>query len=269
MSATVSATASAASVRDRVRGRRLSGGATRRVGCRSRRSELAGSTIGWKVRLDSVPNPKLHAGAPADDKTVADVKRVGLMQLPCPFCQARIDLDARHAGQTLRCVSCGKSFVAPRQLSRIGRGHSLSEFPLLAVVALNCVTGGLFALIHLNMMHDRMPRLRADDPSGLKALGLCFVPVVNIYWVFFTFHRLCVRINEQRRFQGLADAAPGGVALAVALLTACAMVTPWVRTGGIVVLGVLGFVLLPVFAAMVQNAVNELVNSRRAAVATA
>ncbi|MCH7702802.1 MAG: hypothetical protein IID37_14055 [Planctomycetes bacterium] len=213
------------------------------------------------VRADGRPGGELNTGVPVDDSKVDTVTRVGLMQIPCPFCQTKVELDHRHAGQTLRCVACGKSFVAPAELSQTGRRHSLTEFPVLAVVALNCVTGGLFALIHLNMMHDRMPRLRPDDPSGLKALGLCFVPIVNIYWVFFTFHRLCLRINEQRRFHGLTDSAPGGVALAVALLTACALATPWIHTTGIVVLGVLGFVLLPIFAAMVQRAVNELIDT--------
>lgn len=211
--------------------------------------------------MDGRSGAELNTSAPADDMKADTVTRAGLMQIPCPFCETKVELDHRHAGQTLRCVACGKSFVAPAELSQTGRRHSLTEFPVLAVVALNCVTGGLFALIHLNMMHDRMPRLRPDDPSGLKALGLCFVPIVNIYWVFFTFHRLCLRINEQRRFHGLADSAPGGVALAVALLTACALATPWIHTTGVVLLGVLGFVLLPVFAAMVQSAVNELIDT--------
>ncbi len=210
--------------------------------------------------MDGLTTAELNANPRPDDMKADAVTRVGLMQIPCPFCETKVELDQHHAGQTMRCVACGKSFVAPAELSQTGRRHSLTEFPLLAVVVLNCVTGGLFALIHLNMMHDRMPRLRSDDPSGLKALGLCFIPIVNIYWVFFTFHRLCLRINEQRRFHGLAESAPGGVALAVALLTACSLATPWIHTTGVVVLGVLGFVLLPIFAAMVQSAVNELVD---------
>jgi hypothetical protein len=164
-------------------------------------------------------------------------------------------------GRTVRCTTCKRSFIVPADVVNDESELTLREFPIVALLALNVITGGLYSLIHLCMMHDRLPKVRDNDPSSLKALGLCLVPIVNVYGLFFTFHRLCLRINEQRRLYGLRESAPGGVALAVAALTACSLITPWVRTTGLWFLGILGFVLIPVFAAMVQMSVNELVRN--------
>ena len=95
------------------------------------------------ARVDGRSRAELNTDHLRDDMKAYSLARRELMQTPCPLCQTKVELDHRNAGQTMRCVACGKSFVAPAELSQTGRRHSLTEFPLLAVVALNCVTGGL------------------------------------------------------------------------------------------------------------------------------
>jgi len=177
---------------------------------------------------------------------------------PCPLCSHPVNLDHRSAGKTVRCAGCGKSFVAPHELAITGQQHSLHVFPVASLVLLHYVTAGLFSIIYLNLLHDRMPRLRRDDPSATVAVGLCFVPVFNIYWFFFSYHRLCTRINEQRRFAGLPETAPRWLSIPVCALLACGMSTPFLHTAGLVFLGTLGLIAMPVFAALVQNAINDL-----------
>jgi hypothetical protein len=73
-------------------------------------------------------------------------------------------------------------------------GHGLTSFPVPLVILPHYMTCGLFPLIWLNLMHGKLPRIRPDDPSAGKAVGFCFIPFFNLYWIFFTFRRLCLRI---------------------------------------------------------------------------
>ena len=180
------------------------------------------------------------------------------MMLDCPLCGQPVCLDHRSAGKTVRCAGCGKSFVATEELAVTGQQHSLHNFPVASLVLLHYLTAGLFSIIYLNLLHDRMPRLRRDDPSATVAIGLCFVPVFNVYWFFFSYCRLCMRINEQRRFAGLPETAPVWLSIPVCALLACGMLTPFFHTAGLVLLGTVGLIAMPVFAALVQNAINGL-----------
>jgi hypothetical protein len=110
-------------------------------------------------------------------------------------------------------------------------------------------------------MHDRLPKLRRDDPSGFVAVALSFVPVLNLIWFFFSFRRLCVRINEQRRFAGLPETAPQTLAVIVATLLLCGAVSTILPLTGWVLLGTTVWVLIPVFIAVLQASVNELVTA--------
>jgi len=186
------------------------------------------------------------------------------MRVDCVHCEAPIDLDEQSAGKTIRCAACGKSLVAPHELAVMGQRHMLSVFPVASLVLLHYVTAGVFSLVYLNLLHERMPRLRRDDPSATVALGLCFVPVFNLYWLSFTFRRLCVRINEQRCFNGLRATAPVWLSVPVGVLLACGLLAPFFTTTGFyVVLGTVGAVVLPVFAALVQNSINGLCECER------
>lgn len=180
------------------------------------------------------------------------------MQIACPYCASPNELDDRIAGRTTRCPNCGKSFIAPNELAVTGQRHTFITFPVASVVLLHFVSCGLFTLIYLNQLHERMPRLRQNDPSATVALGLCFIPFVNLLWFFFSFHRLCIRIDEQRQFNGLDGAAPTWLALPLCLLLITGVVSTFFINGGIYLLGLIVAILLPLFAALVQHAVNGL-----------
>ncbi len=182
------------------------------------------------------------------------------MRIECPHCQGPIHVADRDAGTTYRCSACGRSFVVPYDIARKGQPHQLSAFPVATLLLLHYLTAGVFSIIYLNLLHDKMPRLRPSDPSATKAVGLSFVPGVNLIWFFFTYHRLCLRLNEQRQFHGLPETAPTSLATAVALLTLFGSLTYLFPASGLVVLSVLGLIVMPVFAAMVQNSINELVD---------
>lgn len=181
------------------------------------------------------------------------------MLIECPHCQGAIDVRDQDAGSTYRCGACGRSFVVPAEIAEKGQPHQLSSFPVASLVLLHYLTASLFSVIYLNLQHDKMPRLRRTDPSATLAIGLCFVPGVNLIWFFFTYHRLCVRINEQRRFHGLREAAPTSLAIAVALLTLCGSLSYVFPASGLIMFSVLVLIVMPVFAALVQNSINELV----------
>lgn len=181
------------------------------------------------------------------------------MRVCCPSCTSAVDLDDRAAGVLIRCRNCGRSFVAPEELATIGQPHTLSAFSVPGLVLLHFVTVGVFPVIHLGLMHDRLPKIRRSDPSGFVATALSFIPVVNAIWFFFTFRRLCVRVNEQRRLAGLPETAPQTMAIVVAALLACGSAGTILALAGWVVLGATLSVLVPVFLAMLQASVNQLV----------
>ena len=127
-------------------------------------------------------------------------------------------------------------------------GHCLTSFPVVAVILLHYVTCGLFSIIWLNLMHGRLPRVRPDDPSAARAVGFCFIPFFNFYWIFFTFRRLCLRIDEQRGLYGL----PPGNLRGMATTNCVFQVIPCIN-------GLLGYtVVTPIFIGLLQSSVNEL-----------
>jgi hypothetical protein len=116
------------------------------------------------------------------------------------------------------------------------------------VILLHFVTFGIFTFIWLNLMHGKMCRVRADDPSAGKAIGFCFIPFFNLYWIFFTYRRLCLRIDEQRGLYGLPPSNLRDLAT-----TACILqVIPYIN-------GLIGFTIMtPIFLGMMQSSVNQL-----------
>ncbi len=192
-----------------------------------------------------------------------------LVRVHCPTCKTPTDLDDQAAGSLIRCRACGRSFVAPAELAVTGQRHILTTFSVPGVVLLHLVSFGLFPLVHFNMMHDRLPKLRRSDPSAFVSVALSFVPGVNLLWFLFALPRLCLRINEQRRFAGLPETAPQSLALIVATLLLCGTagtILPW--TGWALLVTTL-WVLIPVFIAVLQASVNELALTRKqAAVST-
>ena len=97
------------------------------------------------------------------------------------------------------------------------------------------------------------------------SVALCFIPGVNFIWLFFTLRRLCVRVNEQSRFIGLPETAPQTLALIVPTLLICGVAGTMLPLTGWVLLGGTVSVLAPVFVAVLQASVNELVAAGNAA----
>ncbi|MDD5705527.1 MAG: GYF domain-containing protein [Kiritimatiellae bacterium] len=129
--------------------------------------------------------------------------------------------------------------------------HQLTTFPVAGAVLLHYVTFGIFTLIWLNLMHGKMNRVRADDPSAGKAVGFCFIPFFNLFWIFFTYRRLCLRIDEQRDLYRLPPSNLRGLAT-----TACIFqIMPYINF-------LLGYTIItPTFIGMMQSSVNQLVHT--------
>lgn len=126
--------------------------------------------------------------------------------------------------------------------------HQLSHMPVVAVIILNYLTIGIFPLIWFALMHGKMPKVRPDDPSGGKAVGFMFIPFFNLYWIFFSYLRLCQRVDEQRTRYGLRPSNLQGLAIAMCIVK----VIPYVD--------ILGWLFLdPIFFGLMQSSVNELV----------
>ena len=126
--------------------------------------------------------------------------------------------------------------------------NQFTPFSVPLALLLHYVTFGLFTVIWLNLLHDKMPMVRRDDPSGGKGIGFMFIPIFGpLYWNFFNSTRLCDRINEQRRANGLPDCAPRGLAIAMCVL----FIIPYIN-----VLCIL--IIAPIFLGTIQSGVNEL-----------
>jgi hypothetical protein len=126
--------------------------------------------------------------------------------------------------------------------------HTLPAFPVIGLLALHFLTCGIFGVVWLNVMHGKMPRVREDDPSAGKAVGFCFIPFFSLYWIFVTFRRLCLRVDEQRELYGLPPSNLTGLATTTCIF----MVIPYVN----ILIGLP--IVFPIFAALMQASVNEL-----------
>lgn len=129
--------------------------------------------------------------------------------------------------------------------------HWLTTFPAAVAILLHFVTFGIFTMIWLNLMHGKMCRVRADDPSAGKAIGFCFIPFFNLYWIFFTYRRLCLRIDEQRVLYGLQPSNLSGLATAACIF----QIIPYINF-------LVGYLIItPIFIGMMQASVNQLVRT--------
>jgi hypothetical protein len=126
-------------------------------------------------------------------------------------------------------------------------GARLPYRSVAVAVVLHLATFSLSSVFWFNRLHGLLPRTRDDDPSPVKAMLLLFVPVVNFYWVFFTWLRLCDRIAEQRQLHGL----PPSDTKALCLIGCILMFVPYLNIISI-------FVYQPALFACLQAEVNEL-----------
>lgn len=129
-----------------------------------------------------------------------------------------------------------------------GDVHQFTSFPVVVAILLHFCTCGLFSIIWLTLMHGKLPKIRSDDPSGGKALGFCFIPFYNLYWIFFIHRRLCLRVDEQRETYGLPPSNLQGMATTMSVFS----VIPYINF-------LIGFpIISPIFLGMMQSSVNQL-----------
>jgi hypothetical protein len=128
--------------------------------------------------------------------------------------------------------------------------HQLTSFSVALVILLHYLSCGIFSLVWLNLMHGKLPRIRPDDPSAGRAIGFCFIPFFNLYWIFFTYRRLCLRVDEQRELYGLPPDNLRGMATTNCIF----QVIPYINV-------LFGYTIItPVFIGLMQASVNELAN---------
>jgi len=126
--------------------------------------------------------------------------------------------------------------------------HEIEAFPVWATLLFHYLTLGVFSVVHISMLHGRLPQAERDDPSAAKAVGFSFIPYFNLYWVFFNPLRLADRLNLQLRLRGRPDAVPRG------LIIACSVISMIPYLGWF--LGV--FFLWPIAVAYFRSAANTL-----------
>lgn len=210
------------------------------------------------------------------------------ISLKCDGCGAVMNVHDSMAGQRGKCPKCGATIEVPaagapaaeppteqpllapeapappmqaapaQPVTSTTSQHTLDTFSTPVLILLHFVSCGIFTAIWLNLMHGKMPKIRPDDPSAGKAIGFLFIPFFNLYWIFFTYHRLCLRINEQREAAGLQGKVPTGLATTMCVLMVLGVI-PMVG----VVTGLASFIIVAVFAGIVQSKVNELVQATR------
>jgi len=131
--------------------------------------------------------------------------------------------------------------------SRRGDLSEITEFSVPLAVLLHLLTCGIFTWIWLGLLHGKLPRIRDDDPSAGTAIGFMLIPCFNLYWIFFSYQRLVLRINEQREEVGLEP----DLSEAFAIILCISLIIPYVNFIGLLILE-------PIFLGMVQAKVNEL-----------
>jgi len=70
------------------------------------------------------------------------------VHVTCANCGFHMDLSAVAAGSLVRCGSCGRSFVLPRDVSLTGQQHRMTPFSVAGLLLLHYVTFGVFTLVY-------------------------------------------------------------------------------------------------------------------------
>jgi hypothetical protein len=137
-----------------------------------------------------------------------------------------------------------------------------STFAVPAAVVLGILTANAFFVVNYSLKHGRLPKIARDDPSAARALGFLFIPIFNFYWVFFAWVRLVHRINYQFALRG--EARPLGTLLPILMgvtFIATLVAAQVSAEAGAAVWMVNWLLIVPVFAAKLQSAINRLVGS--------
>ena len=96
--------------------------------------------------------------------------------------------------------------------------HNLKRFSPGLMLLLHYLTLSIFTMIYFGLIHGRLPQNRKNDPSTAKAIGFLFIPIFNFYWLFFSYLRVRIRINEQLEFRGLNHRLSRGFTLTLCII---------------------------------------------------
>ncbi|MDB5351403.1 MAG: hypothetical protein JWN86_2650 [Planctomycetota bacterium] len=157
----------------------------------------------------------------------------------------------------------------------------LIPFPVSVLLFMHFITFGSYSFFRITGLHAKLPKRFPNDLTEGRAIGFLLVPFFNLYWVFVVYYRLCVRINELLAKYGLR----GWLSSALAVTMCGFLVGPALMAmAGSVVLLLLWmkefeefkeailiffeiplifvvfdlFLVIPLFAALVQGSVNRL-----------
>lgn len=138
------------------------------------------------------------------------------------------------------------SSLSDRQRSEFRR-HQLPAFSTDGVMILHLLTMGIFTLIYFGLMHSKLPMIKHDDFKARRAIGFCFIPFFNLYWVFRCWLRLVDRVNFQTTIRGLAPTISRRLMLATVIVS----VIPGVNLASVV--------MYAICAGQIQGACNRIV----------
>ncbi|NIP96047.1 MAG: hypothetical protein GWO24_22460, partial [Akkermansiaceae bacterium] len=55
-----------------------------------------------------------------------------LIGFPCPYCNAKLEVEAKEAGSTVPCPACNKPVIIPRKT--LGVGSTIGDFKLKKLI---------------------------------------------------------------------------------------------------------------------------------------
>lgn len=148
------------------------------------------------------------------------------------------------------------STLSPEERAAYSQHSFDTTFAVAAAIVLSIITANIFFVINYSLKHGKLPKIARNDPSAGAALGLLFVPLFNLYWVFFMWTRLVDRINYQFVLRG--HSAPIGKALPIAMIIVLLLSAFVGPDYGPLVWVVVWLGLVPVFVAKLQGAINRL-----------
>ena len=84
------------------------------------------------------------------------------------------------------------------------------------------IAGMIFAFMLLYQLWQLIPEDIARTTPG-KAVGFCFIPFFNLYWVFVAYKGLGADMNQTLQQRGIPYTVNGGLGLTFCILTACSL----------------------------------------------
>lgn len=157
----------------------------------------------------------------------------------------------------------------PKGTRQSAMQHSLDRnVPVWVAVIVSIATFNLFFVFNYSVKHGRLPKLTPSDPSAPMAALLFFVPIANLYWVFFCWVRLSDRLNLQLRLRDM----PTGPNRWLPVLGTILLFLGWLSSAGapdfmLFCFAINWLVIVPLFVSQLQGAINDLVQGEEQAVA--